>query len=96
MLPVLAGVGLLMGGCATTGSSLLGFDPNKPHTFLAGAEVEQAKSVAMGSAVSNGWKVVESSNNRLVVRRPLNAAVAESVAGAPVSAASLEVKTDFY
>jgi hypothetical protein len=50
----------------------------------------------MGSAVSKGWQIVESSDNRLVVKRPLDAAAAQAATGEPVSAASVEVKSDFF
>lgn len=96
VLPMLMGIGLFVGGCSSTGSSLLSYDPNKPRTFLPGAEVEQAKSLAMGSAVTKGWKVVDSSDNRMVVKRPLDATAAQSVTGEPVSTASVEVESQFF
>jgi len=88
-------VGTLLGGCSS-GSSMLRYDSNKPQTFLAGAEVEQAKSLAMGSAVTKGWHIVDSSGDKLVVRRPLSAAAAQSVTGAPVSTAAVEVTSGFF
>lgn len=96
ILPMLVGIGWLAGGCSSTGTTLLSYDANKPQTFLPAAEVEQAKSLAMGSAVTKGWKVVESSDNRLVVTRPLDASAAQSVTGEPVSTASIEVKSEFF
>lgn len=94
--PMLFGIALLIGGCSSTGSPVPSYDPDKPQTFLPGAEVEQAKSLAMGSAVTKGWKVVESSDNRLVVNRPLDSASAQSVTGEPVSTALVEVKSEFF
>lgn len=88
-------VGTLLGGCSS-GSSVLRYESNKPQTFLAGAEVEQAKSLAMGSAVTNGWNIVDSSGNKLIVRRPLSVAAAQSITGAPVSTASVEVTSGFF
>jgi hypothetical protein len=82
-------IGVLVTGCAS-GPSLMSYDANQPQTFLAGAEIEQAKSLAMGSAVTKGWKIVESSDNRLLVRRALPAS-AESYSGETV-----EVQTDFF
>ncbi len=97
VLPMLVSIGWLLGGCSSTGSPPpLSYDPNKPQTLLPGAEVEQAKSLAMGSAVTKGWQVIESSENRLVVERPLDNASAQSVTGEPVSTASVEVRSDFF
>lgn len=90
----------MFAGCATGPTSTGAYyDPNKPQTFLAGAEVEQAKAVAMGSAVSKGWKITKSTDNRLVVQRRLNAAAAETVVeGASLTQAPslVEVQTDFF
>lgn len=101
LLPMLISVGLLLGGCSTTGTSSLNtntntYDANKPQTFLAGADVEQAKSLAMGSAATKGWKIIDSSDDKLVVTRPLSAAAAQSIAGESVSAATVEVKSEFF
>lgn len=89
------GYGMLTGGCATTDPSAPSDARNRPQTFLAGAEIPQAKSVAMGSAVSKGWTIIQSSDNRLLVGRPVDPASAESLVGAPVTSAALEVDTDF-
>ncbi len=89
------GCGMLMTGCATTDPSAPSDGRNRPQTFLAGAEIAQAKSVAMGSAVSKGWTIVQSSDNRLLVGRPVDTTSAESLVGAPVTSAALEVDTDF-
>jgi len=96
VLSVLASIGWLVSGCSSTGQSRASFDPNKPRTFLSGAEVEEARSLAMGSAVTKGWKVVESSENRIVVKRSIDAAAAQSVTGEQVSNASVEVESDFF
>lgn len=95
LLSMLVSVGTLLGGCSS-GSSMLRYDSNKPQTFLAGAEVEQAKSLAMGSAVTKGWNIADSSDDRLVVRRPLSAAAAQSITGEPVSTAAVEVTSRFF
>jgi len=66
---------LLLAGCTTTGPAkapMIPYDPGKPHTLLPGANMENAKSVAMGAAVSNGWKIVDSSGNRLLLQRTLD------------------------
>lgn len=97
ILPMLLGIGSLLGGCATTGGeSYSSYDASKPQTFLAGADVEQAKSLAMGSAVSKGWKVVDSAGDKLVVRRQISPQTAQSIAGEPVSSAVIEVRSDFF
>jgi len=96
LLLMLVGVGLVPGGCGTTGPAIPSYDPNRPQIFLAGAEVDQAKSLAMGSAVSKGWKIVESSDSKLVVGRPLDVTAAASAVGEPVSTATVEVTTDFF
>ncbi|MCG6859904.1 MAG: hypothetical protein LJE70_01245 [Chromatiaceae bacterium] len=96
LLSVLIGIAALGSGCGTTGPSVSGYDASKPRTLLAGADVQQAKSVAMGSAVSKGWRILDASDNRLVVTRPLDTTTAASVVGAPVSAALVEVRSDFY
>jgi hypothetical protein len=90
-------------GCATTtgpmSSGMPSYDPNKPQVFLPGADVEQAKGVAMGSAVSKGWQVASTSDNVLVLERELNAAAAESVgAGSSLSATppKVQVRSDFF
>jgi hypothetical protein len=91
----LVGVALLLIGCAATGPLGPGFIPNGPQTFLAGADVAQARSLAMGSAVSKGWKIVDASGNGLLVRRALDTSAAESAVGGPVRNASVEVRTYF-
>ena len=96
LFPILLGVALLVNGCGSTGPSKPKQDKHGPQTFLSGAEVQQAVSLAKGSAVTKGWRVAESSPNGLLVRRPLSTTMAESVTGAPVSTALVQVKTDFH
>jgi hypothetical protein len=91
----------LLSGCATgpLTSAMPSYDPNKPQVFLPGADLEQAKGVAMGSAVSKGWRVAGESDNVLVLERELNEAVAESVApGASLATTPprVQVKSDFF
>lgn len=67
---------LLVAGCATTGPAkvpMVTYDPSKPHTLLPGGNMENARSVAMGAAVSKGWKIVDSSGNQLLLQRTLDA-----------------------
>jgi hypothetical protein len=74
---------LLAVGCASTRSApddpAVAYDPNAPRTLLVGAQVDQARAVAMGAAADKGWRIAESSADRLVIQRPLNAAAAEAV-----------------
>jgi hypothetical protein len=92
---------VLLGGCATTSFTSGGasYDPNLPRTFLSGADIAQAKGVAMGSAVSKGWTVSRSSADTLVLQRTLNAAAAESVSpGASLAPlpSLVEVRSSFF
>jgi hypothetical protein len=96
LMTTLISVTLLVSGCATTRSLGPAYTSNGPKTFLPGADVQQAKSLAMGSAVSKGWKIVDVSDNGLLIRRALDTAAAESVLGAPVRSASLDVRTGFF
>lgn len=88
---------LIAAGCATGPSPSADAqpEPNLPRTFLSGANVEQAKGLAMGTAVSKGWKIVESSDDRLLFRRPLNPAASGSAPGASTPT-RVEVQTDFF
>jgi len=96
LLPLCAIAFLVLGGgCATTEQLPATDHGNRPETFLSGADIAQAKSVAMGSAVSKGWTIVDSAGNRVLVGRSVDQAEAASLVGAPVTSASLEVATDF-
>ncbi|WP_165741921.1 hypothetical protein [Candidatus Thiosymbion oneisti] len=95
-LPVLVAVVMFVSGCGTTKlPDLVDLRGNRPWVFLADAEVQQAKSLAMGSAVTKGWKIADASGDKLLVRRPLSTTTAMAIAGEPVSTAAVEVKTDF-
>lgn len=99
LLPAgLLGVVLFVSGCGTTElikPSLENLAGDKPRTFLAGAEAQQAKSLAMGSAVSKGWKIIDAADNRLLIGRSLSIAAAGEMAVEPVTAPWIEVRTDF-
>lgn len=95
-LPMLIAVVMLVSGCGTTKPSDSGkHTGNQPWILLTGAEVEQAKSLAMGAAVTKGWKITDTSGNKLLIRRPLSTTQAKAIAGEPVSKAAVEVRTDF-
>jgi len=97
----LIGTIVLVTGCASNPSttSIPSRDSNNPQVFLAGANIEQAKGLAMGSAVSKGWGVASSSDSTLVLERQLNEAAAESVAPGLSRAPTpprVQVTSDFY
>jgi len=68
----LLGIGLLS-GCA--GNQLVsdGFDAtNRPQLFFPGANRAEVKGLAMGSARTKGWSIVQSRDDRLVMQRPVD------------------------
>ncbi len=107
LLPALIGAAMFISSCGTTGllstpdlanlnpMDLIPLEGKGPRTFLAGAKIQDAKALAMGSAVSKGWKIAKASDDRLLIVRPLGADAAEVVVGEPISRAAVEVKTDF-
>ena len=95
LLATSVGFALILAGCSTTGPTSFPSASRGPQTFLAGADVQQAKSLAMGSAITKGWKVVDTSGDRLLIRHSLDTAAAEAAVEGPVSSASVEVTTDF-
>ena len=95
-LPVLIAVVTLVSGCGTTKlPDLVAPKENRPWVFLVGAKVQEAKSLAMGAAVTKGWKIADASGDKLLVRRPLSITTAQAITGEPVATAAIEVKTDF-
>lgn len=95
-LPMLIMIAVFVSGCGTTKlPDLVDLRGNKPWIFLASAEVRQAKSLAMGAAVTKGWKIVDAAGNELLVRHSLSTTTAEAIVGRPVATAAIEVKTDF-
>ena len=96
LLPALIAVVMLVSGCGTTKPSDSGDRTgNQPWVLLTSAEVEQVKSLAMGAAVTKGWKITDASGDKLLIRRPLSTTQAKAFAGEPVSKAAVEVRTDF-
>ena len=74
-------------------------DPNKPRLFFSGGDVQQVRGAALGAAVTQGWKVQETSGDSLILQRNLDSSAAEALApGAsrgplpPV----VEVRADFF
>lgn len=70
-------------------------DDDKPRTFLPGAEVRQAKSLAMGSAATKGWRIVDAAGDKLLIGRSLDAAAARELTDELVMEPWVRVKTDF-
>ena len=93
-------VSLLLVGCASapmSGGAL--YYPNKPQVFLANADIGQAKGVAMGAAVTKGWKIIQGGDDTLILQRPLNAAAAESLSPGSSLATTppvVEVRSQFF
>lgn len=74
-------------------------DPNKPHLFFSGGDIQQVRGAALGAAVTQGWKVEETAGESLILQRNLDSTAAEALApGAsrgplpPV----VEVRADFF
>lgn len=85
----------LLAGCATT-SSTMWEHSTRPQISIAGAEVQDVRSIAMGSARSKGWSIVESSDYRLVLQRPMDADSPQTVAaGITGPAPTVRVTTYF-
>jgi hypothetical protein len=75
------------------------YDPSKPHALLPGGTMENARSVAMGAAVSKGWKIVDSTGNQLLLQRTLDATPDPQVTGVQVPGAKpplVQVQTGFF
>lgn len=80
-LTSIAGALGLLGGCASTpvGPSEAAFDiGNKPQMLIQGAVRSDVKGLAMGAARSKGWTIVKSTEDRLVVQRPVDASAASA------------------
>ena len=86
---------ILLAGCATT-SSTMWENSTRPQVNIAGAEVQDVKSIAMGSARSKGWSIVETSDDRLVLERPMDVESPQAVAaGITGPAPTVRVTTYF-
>lgn len=72
-----------LGGCASTPAAPAEatFDiGNKPQMLMPGAVRSEVKGLAMGAARSKGWTIVKSTEDRLVVQRPVDPASATAAA----------------
>ncbi len=71
---IVVGVGLLV-GCAGAPTAPASWDAgNRPQVLIPGAERSEVKGLAMGAARSKGWTIVRSSDDQLVVQRPVDPA----------------------
>lgn len=86
---------LLLTGCATT-SSALWESSGRPQISIAGAEVQDVRSIAMGSARSKGWRIAEATDDRLILERPMDTDSPQAVAaGISGPAPTIRVTTYF-
>lgn len=112
-LLVLGSLLLALAGCASSPRSGYGAetedaiagdaavpDPNKPRLFFSGGDVQQVRGAALGAAVTQGWKVQETSgDNSLILMHNLDSSAAEALA--PGSSRGplppiVEVRADFF
>lgn len=94
----------LFSGCAT-GPRTAGVDADEqlesiqgPSTLIAGARVSDVRSLAMGAARSKGWTIVSATDQKLVLRRPVNTDSPQAVEQGLTSGGTppeIEVKTVF-
>ena len=62
-----------------------------PSTLISGARIDEVRSLAMGAARAKGWTIVSASDQKLVLRRPVNTDAPQAVelglgsGGAPMS-----------
>ena len=70
---------------------------NLPQMMLSGATPAEVKSLAMGAARSKGWMMSESTPDRLIVQRPLDASTLAGLpSNVPVSPDALMEVTSFF
>ncbi len=86
---------MLLAGCATS-SSRLWEHSERPQISIAGAEVKDVRSIAMGSARSKGWRIVETADERLILERRMDVDSPQAVAaGVNGPAPTIRVTTYF-
>ena len=89
---------LLLAGCATRpGMVMVGDVSDLPQTLLPGAELQHARSIAMGSARSKGWTIKEAAPNRILLERELHRDSPQAVAlglGQSATPPRIQVETD--
>ena len=92
------GLGLLA-GCAGNQTLSETFDSsNRPQMLMPGASRSDVKGLAMGAARAKGWTIVKSTDDLLVVQRPLDPASSTALALGTANSASpavIEVTSAF-
>ena len=69
---LMLGVVWLLSGCAGNQTVSEAFDSgNRQQLVIVGAKLNDVKGLAMGSARSKGWSIVKSTDDLLVMQRPL-------------------------
>ncbi|TCT23867.1 hypothetical protein EDC35_101181 [Thiobaca trueperi] len=70
---------------------------NLPQMMLSGASTAEVKALAMGAARSKGWIMSQSTPDRLIVQRPLDASTLAGLpSNVPVSPGTLMEVTSFF
>jgi hypothetical protein len=64
----------LLAGCAGTMDADSFDTSHRPQILIPGASRDEVKGLAMGAARAKGWTIVKSTNDLLVVQRPLDPA----------------------
>ena len=86
----------MFGGCASTPTASSWDIGNRPQMLLPGAARSDIKGLAMGAARSKGWSVTRSTEDQLVMQRPLDPSSPTAVAlGVGSSPAVIEVTSLF-
>lgn len=92
----------LLGGCAGTpdggggqGLSSNWDNANRPQMLLPGAIRSDVRGLAMGAARSKGWTIVKSSDDMIVMQRPIDPA-SPTAAAASVTPPVVEVTSAFF
>lgn len=71
---------LLLSGCAGLPGGASWEVGNRPQMLMPGGIRNEVRGIAMGSARSKGWSIVESTDDRVVMQRPLDPASPMAVA----------------
>ena len=97
VLAVLFSISLALAGCASvpSGKVPIGNISNLPQTLLNGATLENARSVAMGTARTKGWNIKSAETNRVMLERDLSPTSPQASAlGSTLAPPKIEIETD--
>ena len=78
--PVLICIAAALAGCASGGGMSSIDVGNRPTTLLVGAEPFYARSLAMGSAKSKGWRLLQTNDKEILLERDLDSTSPQAVA----------------